>query len=390
MNNYYQLIGGIIIGLIGIFLGYQAFIKNNEIIQNLIQSKENTLKEVFFGDSPYLFYCARSNVGIHAKEDKIPKSFTDAAKTHYNKVNFAIANCSHVLPSGKNIYERFKLKKDLRPTIFGTAPWLKVKQANRDHLKDAETMKKFIDITIAPKATPIINDKDLHKFCGFDKSESIAKDQRSVTETCIVLLKGTRYGKSHSELEAKLVRHNPKTKIAIVDASKKRLSFENPEEISADMFGLKVHAIRNGTHYYSMVNPVTWDYLSTFVSHAVGTPLYEYSGDGNTPISLLKLSSPVFTRKSSKKKVSSDSSKKSKATTDDEEDEDDSEDEEKIEEQSKSYTSSSNTDDADIKERERIRRERMDRQSRERLFEDDDEPVTSYSTEEEDEEIIEL
>ena len=31
----------------------------------------------------------------------------------------------------------------------------------------------------------------------------------------------------------------------------------------------------------SMVNPVTWDYTSTFVGHAMGTPLYDFEGEAS-------------------------------------------------------------------------------------------------------------
>ena len=57
----------------------------------------------------------------------------------------------------------------------------------------------------------------------------------------------------------------------------------------ADSFALKVHALRNGTHSMSMVNPVTWDYTSTFVGHAMGTPLYDFEGEASVPIGIKKL-----------------------------------------------------------------------------------------------------
>ena len=36
----------------------------------------------------------------------------------------------------------------------------------------------------------------------------------------------------------------------------------------------QVHALRNATHYLSMVNPVTWDYATTFMSQAISSPSY--------------------------------------------------------------------------------------------------------------------
>ena len=66
----------------------------------------------------------------------------------------------------------------------------------------------------------------------------------------------------------------------------KAAELEDAESLP-DSFAMKIHALRNGTHHMSMVNPVTWDYLSTFVSHAV--PLYDFDGDGAAPVKLKKV-----------------------------------------------------------------------------------------------------
>jgi hypothetical protein len=251
-------------------------------VKDLTTADADTLKEAFFGKTPYLFYC-----GKHAKDEKLPEPFRDAHASKAMTMGFAKVNCSQVLPSGKTIYERFKLKKIVRPTIFATAPWMKPQQVAMNHLKDYGTLIKYIETVMAPKPTVVNADKDLHKFCGFDKNTTT--DVRSIGDTCVVVLRGTRYGKVHTDLEKRLVLEYPQVRFAALDATKKRLSFEETTEfVAADNFALKLHALRNGTHYITMVNPATWDYLTTFVGQAVGTPLYGYTGDGNVRTHLVK------------------------------------------------------------------------------------------------------
>eukprot|EP01034_Spumella_vulgaris_P029480 gene29480-36542_t len=199
-------------------------------------------------------------------------------------MGFASVNCSQLLPSGKSLFDRFKLKRTIQPTIFSTAPWTKPQQAGVSHIKDVASLKKFTETVMAPKGTDVANDKDFRKFCAFSKN--VVTDENEVSETCLIMLKGGRYSKIHADLEQKLVLQYPRLKIAAVDANKKRLSFEDASTSPAEDFGLKFHAVRNGTHYISMVNPVTWDYVNTFVSHALGAPLNGFTGEGDEPIRL--------------------------------------------------------------------------------------------------------
>jgi hypothetical protein len=214
-------------------------------------------------------------------------------------MGFALVNCSQVLPSGKNLWDRLKLKQEIKPTIFETAPWTKPTQVIRKELKDVASLKKFVENTMAPKGVEVITDKDLMKHCGFSApNKSANADVNGRGETCFVFVKGSKYSKFNSDLEERIVRANPKLKIATIDAVKKRLSFEDPQILPASMFEMKVHALRNGTHYMSMVNPLTWDYVTTFMSQAQSTPSYSYSGDYRQPVKLIKTGSSAFKSRS--------------------------------------------------------------------------------------------
>ena len=256
------------------------------MIKNLVNADAEALKSAIFGDVPHLFYCDRGGIGKGvSNSDRIPGIFTDLHAIKGSEMGFATLNCSRMLPSGKSIWDRFKIKKEWRPTIFGTAPWMKPKQAGPNYLKDLASLRKFVEVAMAPRGTDISSDKQLVKFCGFDKN--VAEDDSSVTDTCFVLMKGSRFSKAQADLEAKLVRQYPKLKIASIDGTKRRLSFEDYEDLTPDIFSIQLHALRNGTHYLTMQYPSTSDYLSTFISHSNGLPLGDFIGDGTETIRLI-------------------------------------------------------------------------------------------------------
>ena len=275
-----------------IILSLSMYNSSSTAIQNLVNADPEVLKSAFMGDQAYLFYCHRGG-----KDETVPSTFTELNKLKGSKMGFALLNCSQTLPSGKNLYDRFKLKQEIKPTIFATVPWGKPTQATKKELKDVASIKKFVEVTMAPKGVEVYSDKDMMKHCGFSAlNKTAASDVRG--ETCFVLVKGTKYNKFNSDLEERIVRANPKIKIVTIDAVKKRLSFEDPESLPASTFEIKVHALRNTTHYMSMVNPLTWDYVSTFISQAISSPSYSFSGDSKIPIKMIKTGSSAFKNRS--------------------------------------------------------------------------------------------
>ena len=265
------------------FIVYQ---QSSASILNLTDASDETLKSVFTGDKPYIFYCARGQ----GKDEKVHPIFAELNKAQGTKYGFAMVNCYHKLPSGKTIMDRFALNKKMKPIIFMTAPWFagRGRQATGGALRDVRSLKKHVETSLAPRAQEVATDKELAKYCGFGKS-SFTTDEKSIGASCIAFVKGKRHAKQHVDLEERVIREFPRSRYVAIDANKRRLSFEDAESMPADSFALKVHALRNGTHHMSMVNPVTWDYTSTFVGHAVGTPLYDFEGDASTPVGIKKL-----------------------------------------------------------------------------------------------------
>ena len=384
-----------------IFLSLSMYNSSSSAIQNLVNADPEVLKSAFMGDQAYLFYCHRGG-----KDETVPSTFTELNKLKGSKMGFALLNCSQTLPSGKNLYDRFKLKQEIKPTIFGTVPWGKPTQVAKKELKDVASLKKFVEVTMAPKGVEVYSDKDMMKHCGFSVvNKTAAADVASRGETCLVLVKGTKYNKFNSDLEERIVRANPKIKIVTIDAMKKRLSFEDPESLPASAFEIKVHALRNTTHYMSMVNPLTWDYVSTFISQAVSSPSYSFSGDSKIPIKMIKTGSSAFknrsapttspnsqpTAKQSKSQSQSGGSKNKKSPGGKSTDSGDKDETLKAAEPVQETV-------AERFAREMRRRDEMERQSKEHLFENGDSSSESVAEEEaeeveddeEDENVIEL
>jgi hypothetical protein len=251
----------------------------------MIRADQQSIVNLLTSGYPQIIHCHRG-----ARDDQTPTQMIEVEKQIGGDYAFASINCSQALPSGKNVFDRFKLKRQIRPVVFGVAPWSRPLQASARDLKDAKSFQTFVEKNFAPKVTEIGTDAELRKICQLTKPD--ISEMSSIRNTCIVLVRGTRYSKTHSDLEEKLLRHHPKAKICAINASKKRLSVEDIDTHPPDSFGLKVYAIRNGDRFLPMVNPVTWDYLNTFVSYVFAQPLTSYSiDDSSKGIKLIKVAS---------------------------------------------------------------------------------------------------
>eukprot|EP01038_Epipyxis_sp_PR26KG_P009271 gene9271-12488_t len=388
------------IALVAIF-ALLLYLRSGSVIQNLNNADPEVLKDAISGELPYLFFCDRST-GTTPSANSIPSIFSELNAIKGSKMGFATVNCSQVLPSGKNLWDRFKLKREWRPTIFGTGPWTKPIQASPTYLKDLASLKKFVETVMVPKSTEVRSDKELWKFCGLTKANPKNYDDailNGTPPTCIVLLKGTRYNKVQSELEQKLVTKYPKVKFASLEAAKYRLSMEDLEELQPDMFALKLYALRgNGTHYMPMMNPATWDYVDTFTSQAIGASGNEYtefSNDGSK-IKLVKVGAKLS--KKAKGKMKSDFKDRSKPLppsskkpTDDKADKQAPTKPKDTSEQQNAPVDDGETA-AERARRERMRREEMERQAKEHLFDENDSVSFGEDEEESDDEdsVIEL
>jgi hypothetical protein len=413
--------------------GYIIYQKSQDRIQNLMNIDTYRLNETLsfrqynsFNSEPYLFYCDRERpYSANKKKDNavetVPQIFSqlNLQKTPV-KINFAVLNCSQSVianpsDSPKSIYDKFKLKKDIKPLIWGKTPWnnhyYRNIQMSAIYMKDVGMMRKFLETYMSPHAISIDTNKAFIKYCQFHKAST--HDENDIPSTCVLILKGDRYqAKLHGSLEQRLVQAFPATRFGVVDANKLRLSFEDFNVLTTDTFGIKLYALRNGTHFLEMLNPPTWDYIDTFISHAVSVPISDYkkitnqkaitlvkpkAGGGRSTYSKKAPKEPKKKEsvdaddqesgrrtKASKSSASSSTKSKSKAkeesVQEEEQEDDEVDDQEEVQSPEKIKMEQA--------ERERKIREQMDRQQREHLYDStESEEEMSSSTGEDDEDV---
>jgi hypothetical protein len=233
-------------------------------VENLRGASEAELKRVFFGDRPYVFYCSK----VGKSSDTPPAAFVTLHAELRSKVGFATLDCNQKLPSGKTIKEKFKLKKKAHDKIFVTSPWGVPQQADGPAARDVKLLRKFIVNASAARARPVTSSAELIKQCGFNDTISAAD-----VSPCLVLVKGTRFAERHTELEELIVKGYKSLKVVSMDAAKHRLSIENSDNMPADHFAMKVYALKGMKRSLSMIYPLEWDNVQSFVSNVIRQPL---------------------------------------------------------------------------------------------------------------------
>ena len=171
------------------------------------------------------------------------------------------------------------------------------------------------------------------------------------------------------------------------------IAFEDPQILPASMFEMKVHALRNSTHYMSMENPLTWDYVSMFISQAISSPSYSFTGDSKQPVKLIKTGSSAF-----KNRIPSSTTPNTQPTKNKKSQSGSGSSSRDKKESEKSGDKNSGDEGVKTPEvvpetmaerfaREKRRRDEMERQSREHLFEDGGESQGETESDEDAEEI---
>ena len=385
--------------LAGLVFAYVVHKGNASRVFDMMKASPEEIKAAMFGDDPYLFYCASKS---SKDDDQLPQILVDLHNARHSMMKFAKIDCYKIGSSGKNIYDRFQLDKKVKPVLFGTAPWFSgVKQLPAVSLKDSQKLIKYVDKALGPQSVNVVSTKELNKYCGFTEKNKVT-DPLSITDTCVAFIKGKKYNASKSKkLEEIVIRETPRgVKFVSIDYVSNILSFD--ASLGYDDFDIKILAMRNGTHYLRMLdnNPATRDYFSTFITTAASTPLKGYSSNHNL-ITIEKVS----TSKSSKKKSSQENSKKNKSNSSDTKNSDASSKKEHRMDESmdskeggeKTKNAGESIDDIDKinREREKARREEMDRQAREHFISEIDENVNEDVNEDvheddSEEEVIEL
>ena len=168
------------------------------------------LREVFFGEGAsgkdYAVLChpeaKDGSVGL-----PISSVFQDASDDGSAPAEFVLMDCDYILPeSGKSIYDKFKLNKKKRPTVFVSGKVGPPKQVAEKHLKTGAFLTKLLKQMLEPHAAKIEKTKELKEKC-------LNKD------VCGLLLKGGKPEPYVKHAIANLLGKYPKVQFASVDST---------------------------------------------------------------------------------------------------------------------------------------------------------------------------
>lgn len=168
------------------------------------------LREVFFGEGSsgkdYAVLChpeaKDGSVGL-----PISSVFQDSSDDGSAPAEYVLMDCDYVLPdSGKSIYDKFKLNKKKRPTVFVSGKVGPPKQVPEKHLKTGAMLTKLLKQMLEPHAAKIEKTKELKEKC-------LNKD------ICGLLLKGGKPEPYVKHAIANLLGKYPNVQFASIDST---------------------------------------------------------------------------------------------------------------------------------------------------------------------------
>lgn len=168
------------------------------------------------------------------------------------------------------IFDRFKLKREWRPVVFATAPWL----TGRVQVPPAKFAKKegglhaanYMLSALRPREKVIANDKEFQTTCGTISSSFGITELKS----CVLALKGPLFSETQQDVLGHLVKtfHSTPLSIMSVNSKSRWLSMESSFVMSRK-YSMRLYVIRNGTHYATLNLPPTKESSVEFVRNFV-------------------------------------------------------------------------------------------------------------------------
>mmetsp|Transcript_28616 Transcript_28616/g.33260 ORF Transcript_28616/g.33260 Transcript_28616/m.33260 type:complete len:436 (+) Transcript_28616:77-1384(+) len=206
------------IGVVLALLGYY-FMKGLDIeIPRIDVNDELALREVFFGEGEGKNHVVLCNTlpspESNSKQLPISSVFQDSMDELHttNIADFALIDCTHTLPSGTTIADKFKLNLKKRPTIFVSGKVGPPKQIPEKHLKTGHMLTKLLKSMLEPHAAKILSTKDLKSKC-------------LNSNYCGLLLKGGSPEKYVKDAFKNLLeKYDPKVQFASIDSTTMLLS----------------------------------------------------------------------------------------------------------------------------------------------------------------------
>jgi hypothetical protein len=263
-----------------------------------VTSDESTLKEIFFGGSPYVVYCQAG------KSKLVPKLLIEGANMLPRGYYTAMLNCGEpMVGSGKSVFERFEI--DLKGTpAFVVANGDKPTQFKRESFYNPEYFAEFVKHQSTPKLREINNEYLFRKNCL----------QR---EKCVVIGHKGKLGTSEKEAIETANTYWRKQRIGTIDTGKFSIKLD---DILSSQLDEQMKAGKTGKGYLSglclespnqesnseapvkgMVRRITEDEVYYFIKDCMGASgLVELK---HAPTLEAKTSKPKTEKKKKKKKA---------------------------------------------------------------------------------------
>mmetsp|Transcript_5272 Transcript_5272/g.11969 ORF Transcript_5272/g.11969 Transcript_5272/m.11969 type:complete len:440 (+) Transcript_5272:117-1436(+) len=191
-------------------LGYYFMQGMGNEIPRIDVTDQLALREVFYGEGAlgkdYAVLChpeaKDGSVGL-----PVSSVFQDSSDDGSAPADYVMMDCDYVLPdSGKSIYDKFKINKKKRPTVFVSGKVGPPKQVPEKHLKTGAMLTKLLKQMLEPHAAKIEKAKELKEKC-LNK------------EVCALLLKGGKPEPYVKHAVANLLGKYPKVQFASVDST---------------------------------------------------------------------------------------------------------------------------------------------------------------------------
>ncbi|OQR85163.1 hypothetical protein ACHHYP_12180 [Achlya hypogyna] len=124
-------VGSIIVAL---FAGFFIQFSYSETRMHLIHLDDAALvRRVFKSGEPWVVLCANA-------DSVIPEVFDKASERLLGKVQIGVLDCNDRLPSGKSVYDKFSIRRDITPTVFTVANGEKPKQLFLNYLQKSKAL----------------------------------------------------------------------------------------------------------------------------------------------------------------------------------------------------------------------------------------------------------
>lgn len=206
MDKLLKPAAGIAIAMLGYY--FMQGITNE--IPRIDVTDSLALRDVFYGEGSsgkdYAVLChpeaKDGSVGL-----PVSSVFQDSSDDGSAPAEYVLMDCDYVLPdSGKSIYEKFKINKKKRPTVFVSGKVGPPKQVPEKHLKTGSMLTKLLKQMLEPHAAKIEKSKELKEKC-------LNKD------VCGLLLKGGKPEPYVKHAVANLLGTYPNVQFASVDST---------------------------------------------------------------------------------------------------------------------------------------------------------------------------